>query len=541
MTLRTRAQKGSALTHNELDANFKKVATQKTGNYTVTVADNRGTIEGNNATTPFTITLPTVANAGAAETGDFEVTVTNINAAVVSVDGNGAETINGSTDAITLKQWDSVTCQLDSAGNGWVTTARVGDLGDVDIADLSVTGAFTSQGIDDNATSTTLTIDASENSTFAGNVTLSDAATPTLEIIDTTNSATLRARATNTAADIGTTSAHDLAIISHGSSAITFDSAQAATFAGDVTVSGAFTSQGIDDNATGERIQIADSNTTIGGTSNGYDLRIGTSSVTTGTCVIEAGRDRTGDGNAVLDLIGDTTYTDYGLRLRRNNGGANTTSELSHRGTGNLQIRTVDGASMLLQTNSTTALTIDSSQNATFANDVTVTGDIAAANYSPPAAQVTGHVRAGNMQRVSGDGGNLLQFNVVGSLVAATWESVGPTGSGADNIWADLDDVPSSATMLIVSIYMGDLLTSAGDVEMAVYATTGDDASPAANNRTVIAQYETETSASNEKSFTTVGDLFIPINSSGIFELLYTNSGSGTPGITMNYRGFITD
>ena len=119
-TLRTRASKGSELTHNELDANFKRTVTQKTTTYQVLISDNRSVIEGSHAATPFTITLPPVATAAAAETGDFEVTIDNINLAVVSVDGSGSETINGSTLTVDLNQWDSIVFRLDSAQTGWV-------------------------------------------------------------------------------------------------------------------------------------------------------------------------------------------------------------------------------------------------------------------------------------------------------------------------------------------------------------------------------------------------------------------------------------
>ena len=74
---------------------------------------------------------------------------------------------------------------------------------------------------------------------------------------------------------------------------------------------------------------------------------------------IEIGSGRTGSNYAYIDLIGDTTYTDYGLRLIRGNGGANTTSQLVHRGTGDMYITTQDAATMYFQTNSTTRMYIE--------------------------------------------------------------------------------------------------------------------------------------------------------------------------------------
>lgn len=58
---------------------------------------------------------------------------------------------------------------------------------------------------------------------------------------------------------------------------------------------------------------------------------------------IEIGSGRTTNGYSHVDLIGDTTYTDYGTRLIRNNTGANADSVLHHRGTGVLQLRAEEG------------------------------------------------------------------------------------------------------------------------------------------------------------------------------------------------------
>ena len=45
-----------------------------------------------------------------------------------------------------------------------------------------------------------------------------------------------------------------------------------------------------------------------------------------------------GNNNAFIDFVGDATYTDYGLRVLRNDGGANATSDFRHRGTGPIRI-----------------------------------------------------------------------------------------------------------------------------------------------------------------------------------------------------------
>lgn len=93
---------------------------------------------------------------------------------------------------------------------------------------------------------------------------------------------------------------------------------------------------------------------------------------TTGSAAIQLGDGRTGNGYAYVDFVGDTTYTDYGLRVMRENTGANARSTLLHRGTGDFVIAATDAAALLFKTNSATRLTIDSAGAATFAGSLTL-------------------------------------------------------------------------------------------------------------------------------------------------------------------------
>ena len=114
-------------------------------------------------------------------------------------------------------------------------------------------------------------------------------------------------------------------------------------------------------------------NVGIGSSSPAYKLdvtgnaRVGDSlyvtTATTSDASIEIGRGRSGNGNSYVDLIGDATYTDYGLRLIRSNTGANATSAIAHRGTGTFYITTVDAGSIALETTNTTRMTITSGGN----------------------------------------------------------------------------------------------------------------------------------------------------------------------------------
>ena len=60
-----------------------------------------------------------------------------------------------------------------------------------------------------------------------------------------------------------------------------------------------------------------------------------------------------------MDLIGDTTYTDYGLRVIRGNTGANAVSQILHRGTGSCDLMTQESASLNIYTASVKRLEFD--------------------------------------------------------------------------------------------------------------------------------------------------------------------------------------
>ena len=89
------------------------------------------------------------------------------------------------------------------------------------------------------------------------------------------------------------------------------------------------------------------------------NARVGADDVT--DAHLQIGKGATGNRNSYIDIVGDTTYTDYGLRVIRNNTGANATSELKHRGTGALNITTQEAAPIVFNTTNSPQVTIDSS------------------------------------------------------------------------------------------------------------------------------------------------------------------------------------
>ena len=88
------------------------------------------------------------------------------------------------------------------------------------------------------------------------------------------------------------------------------------------------------------------------------NARVGADDVT--DAHLQIGKGASGNRNSYIDIVADTTYTDYGLRIIRNNTGANATSELKHRGTGALNFTTQEAAPIVFNTTNSPALTITS-------------------------------------------------------------------------------------------------------------------------------------------------------------------------------------
>ena len=93
-------------------------AVPKSSAYSILPADHLKTIE---CTGTFTVTLPSAATAGAG----FTVTIKNTSTGVITVDGAGAELIDGSAN-VALGQNDSITVQVNAAIDGFFATSHAG-------------------------------------------------------------------------------------------------------------------------------------------------------------------------------------------------------------------------------------------------------------------------------------------------------------------------------------------------------------------------------------------------------------------------------
>jgi hypothetical protein len=117
-----------------------------------------------------------------------------------------------------------------------------------------------------------------------------------------------------------------------------------------------------------ERMRIGSTgNITVGSSTTAIEVNLGgilnLPAATTEGRSIEIGNGRTGNGNAFIDFVGDATYTDFGLRIIRENNGANANSTIAHRGTGALVLKTEEAAAITFSTTATERMRIDASGN----------------------------------------------------------------------------------------------------------------------------------------------------------------------------------
>lgn len=91
------------------------------------------------------------------------------------------------------------------------------------------------------------------------------------------------------------------------------------------------------------------------------DVRLSGRSTENQSVTIGAGR--TDNGISFIDLVGDTTYSDYGLRVVRQGSGSDTNSQIIHRGTGSLRLNSQDAGSVVVLTDNIERMRIDSSGN----------------------------------------------------------------------------------------------------------------------------------------------------------------------------------
>jgi hypothetical protein len=142
-----------------------------------------------------------------------------------------------------------------------------------------------------------------------------------------------------------------------------------------------------------------------------------------GTTVIELGKGQTGNQFAIIDFVGDTTYTDYALRIIRDNTGANADSNIYHRGTGALRLYTVDSAPIDFRVSNSSYVSRYTSDGNFLINTITPTGTASQPLQVSGGAYFNGFVGIGTtnpLARLSIGAGSISDVNVPVQINAPT-------------------------------------------------------------------------------------------------------------------------
>jgi hypothetical protein len=111
-------------------------------------------------------------------------------------------------------------------------------------------------------------------------------------------------------------------------------------------------------------------------------------------------------------------------------------------------------------------------------------------------------------------------FNLATELADATWESVGPTGSGADNTWTALDSVPTDADWVELKITLDGIDGGASTPLFSVLYARKDGAVTAAGTDNEIAHITTESDGSGNAHAGCTVSQKVPVNSV-VFDLYF--------------------
>lgn len=171
----------------------------------------------------------------------------------------------------------------------------------------------------------------------------------------------------------------------------------------------------------------------------------------------------------------------------------------------------------------------DPYNNAVVANqivDVMYDGtDFQLLNPSIAGTEVTGYVRGVTEYVESDVGADSTNFNFSVAITQNTWESVGPTGSGAANIWTTLDSVPTGAKWIeILSGLRIDGSTN-GDTYNMYIAVRKTGSSTTGNNTIKIRSQFINRSGAQERA-SDFNTFKVPVDASLRFDLLWVASGT---------------
>jgi len=138
---------------------------------------------------------------------------------------------------------------------------------------------------------------------------------------------------------------------------------------------------------------------------------------------------------------------------------------------------------------------------------------------------VTGYVKGVTEYLEADDGADSTAFDV-DAVISTAWESVGPTGSGATNIWTALDVVPNGAKWVELKISNLSEHSSSSTTTQLIYGRKTGTSGAIAESR-VISKASMRADGSTYAAAFDLSTAKVPVDSLGRFDL-YRNQSIGT-------------
>jgi hypothetical protein len=163
-------------------------------------------------------------------------------------------------------------------------------------------------------------------------------------------------------------------------------------------------------------------------------------------------------------------------------------------------------------------------------------GVVRCINYEQK-GNITGFV-AGDKIYLNVDGGSTTYIDLDSVVTESQFESVGPTGSLANNIWTAMDVIPlgAKAVYLMVNITMTNT-SNAVPVGGVFARRTGSSAS--ASDATVLAAYQGNVTAATGTTTGIQGLGWVPLDTSNRFDIHWSVANDTSRNVTLALKGFL--
>jgi len=149
---------------------------------------------------------------------------------------------------------------------------------------------------------------------------------------------------------------------------------------------------------------------------------------------------------------------------------------------------------------------------------------------------VTGYTKV-RTTYLHNDGADSTGFDVDANITEGTFESIGPTGSSATNIWTPLDSAPSGARAAILKLEMTFTTSATSGGGINLYGRrTGSSAGT--TELTNLAGYEYEAAAIGDVVVLHYSNIKVPLDSSRRMDLTWVATVDSARGIEINLQGF---